>query len=436
MLNNFTMLDLRFVRKNIELVKDALKKRGSELDINVFLNLDEKRRVILKEVEVLKAKRNQLSAEISKAKRAGKDINELLTEVKTLSQKIDTLDDELEKIEAEIQKFLIQLPNIPHPSVPIGKDETENVVVRTWGEKPQFTFTPKPHWEIGEALGILDFKRASKISGSRFVVYRGDGAALERALINFMIDLHVNEHGYIEIFPPFLVREECLFGTGQLPKFKEDLFKVEGEDYYLIPTAEVPVTNLHQNEILREEDLPIKYVAYSACFRAEAGSYGRDVRGIVRQHQFNKVELVKFTTPETSYDELETLLNDAEEVLRRLGLHYRIVLLCTGDLGFSAAKTYDIEVWLPGQGVYKEVSSCSNFETFQARRANIRFKSKGKKGTELVHTLNASGLAIGRTVVAILENYQLQNGSVLIPPVLRPYMGGKEKIEAKKTFPK
>ena len=422
------MLDLKFVRKNIDLVRDTLKKRGIALDINMFLELDEKRRSILKEVETLNAQRNLLSAEISRIKKRGEEPKEQLTKIKILSQEIDAYNEKLEKIEAEIYKFLIQLPNIPHSSVPIGKDETENVVVRTWGEKPHFPFIPKPHWEIGERLKILDFKRAAKISGSRFVVYWNEGAALERALINFMLDLHIYEHGYIEVFPPYLVREQCLFGTGQLPKFKEDLFKIEGEDYYLIPTAEVPVTNLHQNEVLNEEDLPLKYVAYTACFRAEAGSYGRDVRGIVRQHQFNKVELVKFTTPETSYEELETLLVDAEEVLKRLRLHYRVVSLCTGDLGFAAAKTYDIEVWLPGQKVYKEISSCSNFETFQARRANIRFKRRGKKGTELVHTLNASGLAIGRTVVAILENYQLADGSVLIPDPLRPYMGGKEKI--------
>jgi seryl-tRNA synthetase len=430
MLKMSIMLDLRFVRKNIDLIREALAKRGSDLDVNVFLALDEKRRAILAELEQLNAQRNQLAAEISRRKKAKEDASEVIAEVKKLSERIKVLDEELEDIQAQIQDWLIRLPNIPHPSVPVGKDESENQVIKTWGEKPSFSFTPKPHWEIGEKLGILDFKRAAKITGSRFVVYKGLGAALERALINFMLDLHIKEHGYTEIFPPFIVNEDSLFGTGQLPKFKEDLFKIEGENYYLIPTAEVPVTNLHRDEVLNEKDLPIKYVAYSACFRAEAGSYGRDVRGIIRQHQFNKVELVKFTTPETSYDELESLLADAEEVLKRLELPYRVVVLCTGDLGFAAAKTYDIEVWLPGQNVYKEISSCSNFEAFQARRANIRFKRKGGKRTELVHTLNGSGLAIGRTVVAILENYQQEDGSVVIPEVLRPYMGGIEVIKA------
>ena len=422
------MLDLRFVRRNLEIIATSLKKRGSDLNVNEFLQLDQRRREILAKVETLRAKRNRVTSEIPQKKHTHEDITSLLQEAKTLSRQIEALDKELKEVERGIYDFLVNLPNIPHPSVPIGKDETENVVVKFWGEKPVFSFSPKPHWEIGEKLNILDFKRAAKISGSRFAVYRGGGAALERALINFMLDLHIKEHNYIEIFPPFLVNEKSMFGTGQLPKFKEDLFKIEGKDYYLIPTAEVPVTNLHQDEILQEAQLPIKYVAYSACFRAEAGSYGKDVRGIVRQHQFNKVELVEFTTPETSYQQLEVLLNHAEEVLKRLGLHYRVVELCTGDLGFSAAKTYDIEVWFAGQGVYKEVSSCSNFEAFQARRANIRFRPKGKKGTELVHTLNASGLAIGRTVVAILETYQQPDGSVVIPPVLRPYLGGKEKI--------
>jgi len=422
------VLDLRFVRKNIKLITESLQKRGSDLDINEFLQLDQKRREILAKVETLRAHRNQISSKISKRKQTSEDVTLLLNEARVLSAQIGNLEKGLEQVEKGIYDFLVNLPNIPHFSVPIGKDETENVIVKFWGEKPIFSFSPRPHWEIGEKLDILDFKRAAKISGSRFAVYKGAGAALERALINFMLDLHIKEHNYIEIFPPFLVNERSMFGTGQLPKFKEDLFKIEGEDYYLIPTAEVPVTNLHQDEILQEAQLPIKYVAYSACFRAEAGSYGKDVRGIIRQHQFNKVELVEFTTPETSYQELEVLLNHAEEVLKRLGLHYRVVELCTGDLGFAAAKTYDLEVWFAGQGVYKEVSSCSNFEAFQARRANIRFRPKGKKGTELVHTLNASGLAIGRTVVAILETYQQPDGSVVIPPVLRPYLGGKEKI--------
>ncbi|MCD6255804.1 MAG: serine--tRNA ligase [Deltaproteobacteria bacterium] len=422
------MLDLRFVRKNIDLIRGMLKSRGMVIDIDGFVELDRRRREILGEVEGLKAKRNQLLGKISQLKKEGRDIKGIIEEAREVSKVIEGLDKELNDVKEKIYDFLINLPNIPHPSVPIGKDERDNVVIKTWGEKPVFSFKPKPHWELGEKLNILDFARGAKIAGSRFVVYKGLGAYLERALINFMLDLHTKEHGYKEVFPPYIVNKRCMFGTGQLPKFEEDLFKIEGKDYYLIPTAEVSVTNLHQNEILREEDLPIYYVAYSACFRAEAGSYGKDVRGIIRQHQFNKIELVKFTTPETSYKELESLLLDAEEVLQRLGLHYRVVELCTGDLGFAASKTYDIEVWLPGQGVYKEISSCSNFEAFQARRANIRFKRKGTKGTELVHTLNGSGLAVGRTVVAILENYQQPNGSILIPPTLQPYMGGIKEI--------
>jgi len=416
------------VRKNIDLIRSMLKNRGMAIDIDGFVELDRRRREILGEVEGLKAKRNQLLAKISQLKKEGRDIKGIIEEAREISKVIEGLDKELNDVKEKIYDFLINLPNIPHPSVPIGKDERDNVVIKTWGEKPDFSFKPKPHWELGEKLNILDFARGAKIAGSRFVVYKGLGAYLERALINFMLDLHTKEHGYKEVFPPYIVNKRCMFGTGQLPKFEEDLFKIEGKDYYLIPTAEVSVTNLHQNEILREEDLPIYYVAYSACFRAEAGSYGKDVRGIIRQHQFNKIELVKFTTPETSYKELESLLLDAEEVLQRLGLHYRVVELCTGDLGFAASKTYDIEVWLPGQGVYKEISSCSNFEAFQARRANIRFKRKGTKGTELVHTLNGSGLAVGRTVVAILENYQQPNGSILIPPILQPYMGGIKEI--------
>ena len=416
------------MRKNIDLIRGMLKSRGMAIDIDGFVELDRRRREILGEVEGLKAKRNQLLGKISQLKKEGKDIKGIIEEAREVSKVIEGLDKELNDVKEKIYDFLINLPNIPHPSVPIGKDERDNVVIKTWGEKPDFSFKPKPHWELGEKLNILDFARGAKIAGSRFVVYKGLGAYLERALINFMLDLHTKEHGYKEVFPPYIVNKRCMFGTGQLPKFEEDLFKIEGKDYYLIPTAEVSVTNLHQNEILREEDLPIYYVAYSACFRAEAGSYGKDVRGIIRQHQFNKIELVKFTTPETSYKELESLLLDAEEVLQRLGLHYRVVELCTGDLGFAASKTYDIEVWLPGQGVYKEISSCSNFEAFQARRANIRFKRKGTKGTELVHTLNGSGLAVGRTVVALLENYQKPNGSILIPPALQPYMGGIKEI--------
>jgi seryl-tRNA synthetase len=321
------------------------------------------------------------------------------------------------------------IPNVPHESVAIGEDEKDNPVVRVWGEIPKFDFDPLPHWEIGEALGILDFARASKIAGARFALYRGAGALLERALINFMLDIHTREHGYTEVLPPFMVNSACMTGTGQLPKFKADLFKIEDWDYYLIPTAEVPVTNIHREEIIREEELPINYVSYTPCFRSEAGSYGKDTRGLIRQHQFNKVELVKFSRPENSYEELERLTNDAEDILRRLGLPYRVVSLCTGDLGFSAAKTYDLEVWLPGQDLYREISSCSNFSDFQARRAGIRFKKKGAAGTQLVHTLNGSGLAVGRTLVAILENYQAKDGCIVIPEVLRHYMGGMASIQ-------
>lgn len=422
------MLDLRFVRENIGLIKNMLKNRGVDLDIDGFIELDRRRKEILKEVEGLKAKRNRLLKKITQLKKEKKNAKEVIEETRGLSKVIEGLDKELKGVEKKLYDFLIIIPNIPHPSVPIGKDEKDNVVVRIWGEKPHFSFKPKPHWGLAEKLDILDFARGAKIAGSRFVVYKGLGAYLERALINFMLDLHIKEYGYTEVFPPYIVNKRCMFGTGQLPKFEEDLFKIEGKDYYLIPTAEVSVTNLHQNEVLRKEDLPIYYVAYSACFRSEAGSYGKDVRGIIRQHQFNKIELVKFTTPESSYDELESILLNAEEVLRRLNLHYRVVELCTGDLGFAASKTYDIEVWLPGQGVYKEISSCSNFEAFQARRANIRFKQKGTKGTELVHTLNASGLAVGRTVVAILESYQQSDGSILIPSALWPYMKGIKRI--------
>lgn len=422
------MLDLRFVRENIDLIKKMLKNRRVDLDIDGFIELDGKRRKILGEVEGLKAKRNRLLEKITQLKKEEKETKDVIEETRGLSRLIEGLDKELEGVEKKIYDFLITIPNIPHPSVPIGKDEKDNVVVKMWGEKPHFAFKPKPHWELAEKLDILDFIRGAKIAGSRFVVYKGLGAYLERALINFMLDLPIKEYGYTEVFPPYIVNKKAMFGTGQLPKFEEDLFKIEGTDYYLIPTAEVSVTNLHQNEVLKKEDLPIYYVAYSACFRSEAGSHGKDVRGIIRQHQFNKIELVKFTTPETSYDELESILLDAEQILRRLNLHYRVVELCTGDLGFAASKTYDIEVWLPGQGVYKEISSCSNFEAFQARRANIRFKRKGVRGTELVHTLNASGLAVGRTVVAILESYQQSDGSILIPSTLWPYMGDIRRI--------
>ena len=425
------MLDLRFIRANLDKIKDMLAKRGYELDMSRFEQLDKKRREMISEIEALRAKRNELNNQISQKKKKGEDAEEIIKEMKEISLKIKDKEKELPEIEKEFQQFLLLIPNIPHESVPVGKDENDNQVVRYWGKKPEFSFKPLPHWEIGEKLGILDFKRAAKLSGSRFALYKGAGAKLERALINFMLDIHTKEHGYTEILPPFLVNSDCMTGTGQLPKFKEDLFKVEDWDLYLIPTAEVPLTNIHREETLTEDELPKYYVAYTPCFRSEAGSYGKDVRGLIRQHQFNKVELVKITKPEDSFEELEKLTKDAEEILKRLNLHYRVVCLCTGDLGFSSAKTYDLEVWLPGQGLYREISSCSNCTDFQARRAGIRFRRKGKKGSEFVHTLNGSGIAVGRTVVAILENYQQEDGSVIIPEALRPYMDGMEYIKPK-----
>ncbi|WP_333570586.1 serine--tRNA ligase [Thermodesulfobacterium commune] len=429
------MLDLKLIREKPEWVKARLSTRGQDFPVEEILSLDQQRRELLQKVESLRHLRKEKSEQIGRLKKQGKDeeANLLAQEVKKIGEELKTLEAELSQVENNLQEKLLYLPNIPHETVPVGKDDSENVVVKRWGEPPEFEFEPKPHWEIGENLGILDFERAAKITGSRFVVYFNEGALLERALINFMLDLHVKKHGYKEVLPPFIVNENSLIGTAQLPKFKEDLFKLEGWNYYLIPTAEVPVTNLHRDEILREEDLPLYYTAYTPCFRSEAGSHGRDTRGIVRQHQFNKVELVKFVVPETSYEELESLLLDAEEVLQLLGLHYRVVALCTGDLGFASAKTYDIEVWAPGQKRYVEISSCSNFEDFQARRANIRYRPKDGGKPRFVHTLNGSGLAIGRTVMAILENYQQVDGSVLIPEVLRPYMGGLEKITPKKA---
>jgi seryl-tRNA synthetase len=419
------MLDVKFVRENPDKVKEALQKRGYEIDFDRFLALEEQRLKLLREIENKRAIRNSVSQEIAKLKKSKTDnhaVENLIHEMRQLGEEIATIENKLRQVEEDVQNFLLYIPNIPHHTVPIGKDETENVEIRKWGSPPQFDFEPLNHWDIGEILGIIDFERAGKIAGSRFAVMKGLGAKLERALINFMLDLHISK-GYIEIFPPLLVNKDSMTGTGQLPKFEEDLFKITEPEFYLIPTAEVPVTNLHREEILSEDDLPIYYVSYTPCFRREAGSHGKDVRGLIRQHQFNKVELVKFVKPEDSYDELESLTLDAEEVLQKLGLPYRVVALCTGDLGFAAAKTYDIEVWLPGQRRYREISSCSNFEDFQARRANIRFRRRGKKGTEFVHTLNGSGLAIGRTVVAILENYQQKDGSVLVPEALKPYMG-------------
>ena len=422
------MLEIKFVRQNAELVQESLRKRGQACGLEEFLDCDSKRRAILLEVEELKHQRNKASERVARMKRVDEDPSEIIAEMKTVSQKIKGLDEGLSRQEQTLHSILMGLPNLPHPSVPVGKDSEDNPVIRKVGEPPTFDFEPLPHWEIGEKLGILDFERAAKIAGARFALYVDRGARLERALINFMLDIQTKEHGYLEVLPPFMTNRASTTATGQLPKFEQDLFKLEGWDYYLVPTAEIPVTNIHQGEILDEEELPKLYAAYTPCFRSEAGSYGKDTRGLIRQHQFNKVELVKFTVPETSQGELETLLQDAETILKRLELPYQVVELCTGDLGFSAAKTYDIEVWVPGQQKYREISSCSNFGDFQARRGSIRFRRKGKKGTELVHTLNGSGLAIGRTVVAILENFQQEDGSVIIPEALRPYMDGLERI--------
>jgi seryl-tRNA synthetase len=424
------VLDLKFVRENPELVRAGLEKRGMSANLDEFLRLERRRREILTKVEELKRQRNLASEEVARRKQRGEDAQEIIASVRSLGEDIKRLDAELSQVEEAVHTALLSIPNLPHASVPVGKGEEDNQVVRTWGEVPVFSFSPLPHWEIGEKLDILDFERASRVVGSRFCFSKGLGATLERALINFMLDLHVYGHGYTEVFPPFIVHERSMIGTGQLPKFAEDMFKIEGMDYYLIPTAEVPVTNLYREEILDEASLPIYHVAYSACFRAEAGAAGRDTRGLIRQHQFNKVELVKFCTPETSYEELEKLTQDAEEVLQLLGLPYRVVVLCTGDLGFSAAKTYDLEVWLPSAQGYREISSCSNFEDYQARRAGIRYRPAGGGKPRYVHTLNGSGLAVGRTVAAILENYQQEDGSVMIPEVLRPYMGGVERIAA------
>jgi len=422
------MLDLKFIRSNLDSVKEMLKNRRDDLDISVFESLDKERRERLTILEELRHRRNRVSEEISVMKKRGEDASQIIAEMKKVSTEIKERETELSGIMDQLNSMIMIMPNLPHESVVLGEDEKDNPVIRKWGEIRKMDFEPLPHWEIGERLNILDFACASKLAGSRFVLYRGAGALLERALINFMLDIHTKEHGYTEILPPFMVNSACMTGTGNLPKFKEDLFKIEGWDFYLIPTAEVPVTNIHREEILKEEELPIYYVSYTPCFRSEAGSYGKDTRGLIRQHQFNKVELVKFSRPEDSYAELEKLTANAEEILRRLELPYRVVSLCTGDLGFSAAKTYDLEVWIPGQNLYREISSCSNFCDFQARRAGIRFKKKGVSGTELVHTLNGSGLAVGRTLLAILENYQQNDGRVVIPEALRPYMGGMEAI--------
>ena len=416
------MLDIKRIRKNPEALVAAMKaRRNKGADVSGLLELDEKRRSLIVEVEALKAKRNEDSAKVPQLKKQGLDASELLAEMKLVADKIKELDAELSEIDAQLDDMLMKIPNIPHESVPDGADDKDNAEIRRYGKPTEFSFEPKAHWDIGEALGILDFANAGKITGARFTVYRGLGARLERAIISYFLDCHTM-NGYTEILPPYMVNRASMTGTGQLPKFEEDAFKVAGTDYFLIPTAEVPVTNLHRGDILDGNDLPIKYCAYSACFRSEAGSAGRDTRGLIRQHQFNKVELVKFVKPEDSYDELEKLTNDAERVLQGLGLPYRVVCLSTGDLGFSSAKTYDIEVRMPSYGRYVEISSCSNFEDFQARRAQIRFRREKNGKPELVHTLNGSGVAIGRTVAAILENYQQPDGSVIVPDALVPYM--------------
>ena len=417
------MLDMKFVRENPELVMDAMRKRNANVNLDEFLELEKKRRELTLQVEALKSQRNAASQEIGKMKKAGENADAQMAEVRALGDKIAEDDKELKDIEARLKEILMTIPNMPAEDTPVGSSDADNPVVRTWSESAKFAFEPQAHWDIGEKLNILDVERAGKVSGARFTFYRGLGSRLERSVINFFLDIHTGENGYTEFFPPFIVNKDSMQGTGQLPKFAEDMFKLEGLDYYLIPTAEVPITNLHRDEILSGDDLPLYYTAYSACFRAEAGSAGRDTRGLIRQHQFNKVELVKFTKPEDSWDELEKLTANAEKVLQLLELPYRVVRLCTGDIGFSSAATYDLEVWLPAANCYREISSCSNFLDFQARRANIRFRRDNKAKPEFVHTLNGSGVAVGRTVAAILENYQQADGSVIVPKVLRPYMG-------------
>lgn len=424
------MLDVKLLRNDFGRVEQALRNRGKSLDLIAdFPALDTKRREVIQETETLKARRNTVSQEVAKLKKSGENADALIEEMRQVGDRIKELDESLRVMDEEVDALTLSIPNIPSESVPIGASEADNVEVRRIGDVPSFDFEPKAHWDIAQQLGILDFETAAKVTGSRFVFYRGLGARLERALINFMMNLHSDEHGYEEILPPYIVNRDSLVGTGQLPKFEEDLFKLTDSDYYLIPTAEVPVTNMHRDGILDAADLPKHYVAYSACFRSEAGSAGRDTRGLIRQHQFNKVELVKLCTPETSYDELEKMTANAERVLQLLGLPYRVLALCTGDMGFSAAKTYDLEVWLPSGGTYREISSCSNVEDFQARRAAIRFRREPKSKPEYVHTLNGSGLAVGRTLAAILENYQQADGSVIVPEALRPYMGGLEVLK-------
>lgn len=423
------MLDVKILRNNYARVEEALNNRGKSLDLIAgFPQLDERRRALLQETETLKSRRNTVSAEVAKRKKNKEDADELILEMREVGDRIKSLDDEVRELEASIEELTMSIPNIPHNSVPVGASEEQNEEIRRWSEPRTFDFTPKAHWDIALELGILDFEAGAKVTGSRFTFYKGLGARLERALISFMMDVHSGDHGYEEMLPPYIVNRDSLYGTGQLPKFEEDLFKLTEGDYYLIPTAEVPVTNYHREEILSAEDLPKKYVAYSSCFRSEAGAAGRDTRGLIRQHQFNKVEMIKIVHPDSSYEELEQMTANAERILQLLNLPYRVLALCTGDLGFTAAKTYDLEVWLPESGMYREISSCSNVEDFQARRANIRYRPEPKAKPEFVHTLNGSGLAVGRTVAAILENYQREDGSVEIPEVLRPYMGNVQEI--------
>jgi len=422
------MIDIKLLRSDPGVVRAAIEKRRAAVDLDSLLEIDGRRRALIYEMEQLRAEQNKASEEIGKRKKAGEDASEAIAAMKQIKDRISALEEQVREVDEQLEQSLLTIPNIPDATVPDGSDESANRFERRWGEPRAFDFEPKDHVELGAALGILDFERAAKIAGARFCLSRGPAAQLERALINFMLEIHTREHGYLEVLPPFMVNSASMQGTGQLPKFAADLFRLENTDYWLIPTAEVPVTNIHRDEILPAEVLPLGYAAYTPCFRSEAGSYGKDTRGMIRQHQFNKVEMVKFTTPETSWDELEKLTNNAETILQRLGLPYQVVTLSSGDLGFSAAKTYDLEVWLPGQNTYREISSCSNFTDFQARRANIRFK-RGKK-PEFVHTLNGSGLAVGRTVIAVLENYQQEDGSIRVPEVLRPYMNGRERITA------
>ena len=423
------MLDLKLLREDLANVKKRIATRGTEIDWDEFIAVDRERREALANIEKLKEKKNRLSGEIGKIKKSGGDAAILMREVEELSEEIRKSERPLAEIEIRFQKFMLTLPNLPNPDVKVGKNSDDNREVRRWGQPKEFDFPAKNHWAIGEELEILDFSRAAKLAGARFTLYKGAGARLERALINFMLDLHTSEHGYCEIIPPALVNRAALIGTGNLPKFEDDLFRIDNPEYFLIPTAEVPLTNIHREELLEQDALPIKYTAFTPCFRREAGSYGKDVRGLIRQHQFNKVEMVKLCEPEFSYDELEAMVQNAEEVLRRLKLPYRVVELCTGDMGFASAKTYDLEVWLPGQNAYREISSCSNCEDFQARRAQIRYRKEPKGRPNFVHTLNGSGLAVGRTLVAVLENFQQRDGSVVVPEVLRPYMAGLERID-------